>query len=216
MKKDKEIIEYIKSSHKEIIESLKQESIDVYLFLKSEFKKEEPITKNFVFQFLYRSFYRMDNAGLTDEFNNKYFELLEKHRKKSRSFELKKNIIEFSKIKTKKNKESLQFSFFTKLYHTIDNSQPIYDSKVCKACGIGQKYYIRNQEERINKLLNDYNDIKKLYARIEEKHSLAETITFFNNHFKNPDISKIMLYDFIFWQAGKLLEDKEKKEKEKN
>jgi hypothetical protein len=34
-----------------------------------------------VFQFTFRSFYRLDNAGLTPEFKSKYFALLEESRK---------------------------------------------------------------------------------------------------------------------------------------
>ncbi|HUI43757.1 MAG TPA: hypothetical protein VL523_17490, partial [Terriglobia bacterium] len=38
------------------------EWIDVYQFFQGEFERG-PVTENRVFQFVYRSFYRMDNAG---------------------------------------------------------------------------------------------------------------------------------------------------------
>ena len=48
-----------------------RESVDVYLFLCDEFARG-PVTQNYLFQFVYCSFYRLDNAGLTPEFKFSY------------------------------------------------------------------------------------------------------------------------------------------------
>ncbi len=61
------VIVKIMGKKQEIIKKLTQESIDVYLFLKREFKKGK-ITNNTLFQFVYRAFYTLDSAGLTEEF----------------------------------------------------------------------------------------------------------------------------------------------------
>src|SRR6202035_3882500 len=42
-------------------------------------------------------------------------------------------------IPTKRKVKSLQFSFATKLLHTLDTSQPIYDSKVAELLGLPVK-----------------------------------------------------------------------------
>jgi hypothetical protein len=54
------------------------ESFYVYNFLKDEYLETKDITTNHLFQFTYRSFYRLDNAGLTKEFKNRYFELFKR------------------------------------------------------------------------------------------------------------------------------------------
>ncbi len=84
------------------INKLSIESFDVYRFLNKEFKNTEGITKNNLFQFVFRSLHILDNAVLTPEF------------------------------KTRKDLNSIQFSFVTKFANIIDNQYPIYDSEVIK------------------------------------------------------------------------------------
>lgn len=63
----------------EIVKNLKEESIEVYCFLKEQFEKTNVID-NKLFQFVFRSFYRLDNAGLSDDFKTHYFLLMEENR----------------------------------------------------------------------------------------------------------------------------------------
>ncbi|RTQ93695.1 hypothetical protein [Lysinibacillus telephonicus] len=62
-----------------IVNSLDEESVAVYIFLYYEFLKSD-VTINPVFQFVFRSFYRLDNAGLTTEFKTEYFKLMQQYR----------------------------------------------------------------------------------------------------------------------------------------
>jgi len=108
----------------ETLANLNQGSIDVLKFLQSEFYKGD-VSRNQLFQFVFRSFYRLDNAGLTPEFKKKYFELMESSRGKQ-LFDIKIILCELEKFpRTKEKKKgeekgSLQFSFATKLMNTID------------------------------------------------------------------------------------------------
>lgn len=74
-----EISDWIEKKSIEIIESIEQESIDVYNFLKMEFSNSN-VNENHLFQFTFRSFYRLDNAGLTSDFKREYFKILENNR----------------------------------------------------------------------------------------------------------------------------------------
>lgn len=214
MMKTDDIAQHIKISQNDIIQSLKQEYIDVYLFLKSELEKETTITNNYLFQFVFRSFYGMNRAGLTSKFYEEYFETLEKYKRKPESFNLKKVALEFLDFKSikKKNEEkkSLQFSFLTKLYHSINMDMPIYDKYVCKTCGLSQNY-ILDESRRLESLLNAYGKIEEVYSTITKENLLSETVKEFDEKFKNPKMNVTMKYDFIFWQAGKLLEERKKK-----
>jgi hypothetical protein len=67
-----ELAGYIDTHRDQVIENLDPESIDVYVFLSRRFS-EVDISKDRLFRFVFRSFYRMDSAGLTDEFKTEYF-----------------------------------------------------------------------------------------------------------------------------------------------
>ena len=81
MRTTEEIIRIIESNSQKIEDKISKESIDVYNFLNLQFNdKEKNIEKNYLFQFVYRSFYRIDNAGLTSEFKTEYFKILQEYR----------------------------------------------------------------------------------------------------------------------------------------
>ena len=62
---NQEIIKNIIDNQSKILSNINDESISVYLFLKNEYKKGR-VKENALFQFVFRSFYRLDNAGLGD------------------------------------------------------------------------------------------------------------------------------------------------------
>ncbi len=201
MKKTKEIANWINRYSNEIIKNIEQESIDVFIFLKSEFLNSD-ITKNYLFQFVYRSFYRLDNAGLTPEFKTEYFNLLEKNRN-AKQFDFKiilKNLFEFPNIK---GQNTLQFSFTTKMFNMINNEIPIYDSEVAKMFGFSRPYN-KEFDKKLNKYLSQFERILNGYNEIQEKGLLNETLEMFNNKFKNNNLFEIKKIDFIFWSAGKI------------
>ncbi|MDP2384908.1 MAG: hypothetical protein Q8M29_00930 [Bacteroidota bacterium] len=210
MTTEKDIAQRINIYRKDIIESLKQESIEVYLFLKSQLETTD-ITKNYLYQFAYRHFYGMNRAGLTEKFYEEYFKILEEYKNNSKAFKLEKAIEYFGKfnsINRKGEKKSLQFSFLTKLSHSINPDNPIYDKYVCKACGIKQ-YYISDTNKKLESLLLAYKQIGDIYSKIAKENSLLEVLKEFDKKFNNNEISLTMKYDFIFWQAGKVLESQE-------
>ena len=77
MRTTDEIARIINNHTQAIIDNISYESIEVYNFLRKEYEKKN-ITDNYLFQFVYRSFYRLDNAGLPAEFKTEYFNLLER------------------------------------------------------------------------------------------------------------------------------------------
>ena len=212
MKAPKNIVDDINNNRVNIINSLKQESIVVYQFLQSELnKKDIAVTNNHLFQFVFRHFYGMNRVGLTDDFYLKYFGFLEEFRNKPQEFKLDKMVEDFYALNTikrkKKEKKSLQFSFLTKLYHSVNPTKPIYDKYVCLASGISQ-YYISNKKNKITKLLKAYEYLEKLYEQIDKDNSLSAILEMFDKKFEGHEINKTMQYDFIFWKAGILQEEK--------
>jgi len=205
-----EIAQKIEDNAKNIIDNLSHESIEVYKFLKDEFHKGN-IKENYLFQFVFRNFYRLDNAGLTDEFKTTYFELLEYYRNQS-NIDSEEVLVKLYVKKNHKGQPTLQFSFVTKLLNTINDSIPIYDSQVSKLFSMSRPTY-KDLAQSIDTYLDYLETIQVAYNKIINDNLLPESIALFNTKFKDNNLSEIKKIDFIFWSAGKLEIKKEKEGK---
>lgn len=195
--------EHLNEKAKLIVENLNHESIDVYIFLTDEFKKGD-ILKNYVFRFVYRSFYRLDNAGLTDDFKDKYFEYLEDHRE-NRDIQIEAIARELFKLPNRKGQNSLQFSFVTKLANTINHEFPIYDLEIAKMYSFKAPYTNKPFDVRLSEYMKFYNLLTESYKNILAKNTLEKVFDEFHIKFKNNGaIPDIKILDFIMWSAGKL------------
>ena len=200
-------IDYLNRNSRLIIENLNQEDIDVYIFLTDEFQKGN-ILDNYVFQFTFRSFYRIDNAGLTSEFKAKYFEHLEKYRK-NKTIPIESIVRDLYNIPNRKGQKSLQFSFVTKLANTINSRFPIYDSKIAKVYNFRVPYSYKPFDQRLNEYLGSYKLLSESYQAIIKEQLLKPVFKKFRSKFKgNSKIPDIKALDFIMWSAGKLLSKK--------
>jgi|SRR3989344_5180928 len=180
--------------------NIDQESVDVYKFLKQSFPVH--IDDN-VFRFTYRSFYRMDSAGLTEELKSRYFDFL-----KEKETSLQKILEDLHKIKTEKKINTYQFSFATKLLHTIDNNLPIYDSQInylFKFPGI------KKNESPIQWRINTYNSLKEKFYILLNDNQIKLKIKEFKKKFNADIISDLKMLDFMLWSLGKRLQRDKKK-----
>lgn len=196
-----EIINYVKDNEQAIIDFLSLESISVYEFLHTEFQKGD-VTNNPLFQFVYRSFYRLDNAGLSDMFKVEYFRIMEEKRYSS-TLNLTEIMLQLYKFDRLKGDKSIQFSFTTKLINTIKAEYPIYDSEVAHVFGFST-YYINDVEKKISRYLEQYEVIKNSYSEIIEKQLLKDIFFKFDKKFSGNNLSNIKKLDFVIWAGGKL------------
>lgn len=205
------ITAHINNTAAEIIDNLAYESIEVHKYLMQRFSTTN-VVEDLPFQFLYRSFYRLDNAGLTSDFKAAYFKILEEERS-GITPDIKAILIKLKDFRNKKNQENVQFSFATKLANTINSSYPIYDSEVASVFG-----YSRPPEkkfnEKVDKYLIQFEQIREAYQAILMNELLKPAIRLFDAKFKDHSLSEMKRLDFIFWSAGKLL--KKEKAKRKN
>lgn len=169
-----------------------EESIRVYEWLEAH--KEKP--ENSVFQFVFRSYYRIDNAGLTSDWKVRYFEFLSQ---RERSL---KTILEgLYHIPTEKKVKSLQFSFATKLLHTLDTSQPIYDSRVAELLGLPVKKG-KDFAANINFCLAVYEELREAQQYLLLDKGIKNQIAALKARY-NSQISDEKALDFLLWSAGK-------------
>lgn len=169
-----------------------EESIRVYEWL--EVHKKEP--GNAVFQFVYRSYYRIDNAGLANEWKVRYFELLGQGES-----DLKLILEGLYRIPTLRKVQSLQFSFATKLLHTLDCRQPIYDSKVAKLLDLPLKKG-KDFAANISTCLTVYENLLALQKQLLSDQGIKRQITAMKNCY-HSQISDEKALDFLLWSAGK-------------
>jgi uncharacterized protein YutD len=195
----------INESCSEVIDNLQEESLAVYCYICEQWEGSSgSAINNKLFQFVFRSFYRLDNAGLTDEFKGRFFELLEDSRGINPN--IKDVCKDLYEIRNRKGSKSLQFSFATKLANTINASLPIYDSEVAKMYDYKPPAPNKSFDDRISLLLKFYEFLVGDYSRIINEGVLKRTFDAFDNRF--PDyshrINQNKKLDFIVWSAGKL------------
>lgn len=186
----------------EILSNINQESISVYLFLKDQYKKGD-IKNNTLFHFVLRSYYRLDNAGLGDALKKRYFELLE-----DRNEDLEVILEELYKIPTERNIHTVQFSFATKLLHTINENSPIFDSEVSVV--IHKRVTGDTKEDKIKSCREAFDFLKETYTGLLKEELVREVVSEFRDKFKvsASDVSDIKVLDFIVWSLGKLKKKK--------
>ncbi len=201
MIEESELVKEIASKKGKILSRIDEESIAVYLFLKKEYEKGN-IGDNKIFQFMFKSFYGMNNAGLGDKLKARYFKLLEREED-----DLGTILSELHKIETSRKVKSVQFSFATKLLHTINDKLPIFDTEVSKAihCGITGN----DKDKKIASAMRIYKVMQEeLYPHLLDNKQIKRIITEFKNKFKNTgEMSEAKILDFILWQLGKMLKE---------
>ena len=192
-----QIIEIILKQPDEILSNLNFEDIAVYVFLKNEYDKGN-ILNNFVFQYVFKSYWRIDNAGWSDKMKKQFFILLSE-----KQADLKIILSELYKIPTLRGKNSIQFSFATKLLHTINNDSPIFDSMVGKIIKMDVKG--NNKDEKINSCIEIQNYLKESYKKLITDAKIQQAISDFRTKFgvEIKEMSDTKILDSIIWSLGK-------------
>lgn len=177
-------------------------SINDYLYIKENFSKIN-VAENINFQKIYKSFYKLTIAGLTEEFIIEYFSIMEKSKNEAIDIDYILRIL--YEFKTKKGVNSIQFSFATKLLNTINDEFPIYDSKVRCLFDFPKNYRFKSIDKKIQNYKEQHLYIKKVYNEILNDKLLESTFEKFDKKFGNINFPLTKKIDFIFWEAGKLI-----------
>jgi hypothetical protein len=186
------------------VKRLGQEPIDVYCFLTEQFRSK-PVTSNYVFQFVFRSYYRLDNAGLTESFRREYFSQMELARTTG-EVDIPELIRRLEAFPTRKGKSSQQVSFSTKLAHTINPKYPIYDAEVKNVFSLKGPDYKKRPQQRAADFMASYRNLTSIYDDILKQNLLAKPLKSFRDeyHCDADIVPDTKALDFIFWSAGKL------------
>lgn len=195
----------LKANAQEVVLGVGREAIEVYLFLSDEFARGS-VAQNYLFQFVYRSYYQLDSAGLTDEFKSAYFQCMEDARGSS-EIDLTATVTKLREFPNRKGQASLQFSFASKLAHTVNPSYPVYDTLVAEYFRFRTPYSYKQWEVRLNEYLDFYRQLRTLYENAIDNGSLNELTDLFNRVYSPAArrVPEVKILDFIFWSAGKAM-----------
>jgi hypothetical protein len=203
--RNKEQIEkLINKNPQKIIDNLLHESIEVYNFLKSQFEVSN-VTENYLFQFIYRSFYRIDNAGLTNQFKKEYFNILQEQRQRD-DFDFAYILQRLFEIVNHKGQRTFQFSFITKMQNTMNPDKPIFDNEVAKVFRLNKPKIGSTFNEKLDFYLEQQSLIETTYNSFIDDNTLSNVTKLFDDKFPNHNLSDVKRLDFIFWTTGKIIE----------
>jgi len=190
----------IKENIKTVFGQIDKKWVDVYLFLADRFVRVS-VAEDLVFQYVYRLFYMLDGAHLSQKLMDRYFELMEAARG-SNPVDIRSIVKALYDIPNSKGKHRLLFSFATKLAHTVNSTHAIYDGNVTTYFGFGGSTG-PGFDAKLQSLMNFYSDLNECYKRTLADGALADVVQQFRDTY-SPLVPDVKILDFIFMSAGNL------------
>jgi hypothetical protein len=164
------------------------------------------------YQAKYRTFWVMGGAHLNARFYPVYFDLLNQTRNVQRPADAATQLATvmrqlYEASENDAGKRSIQFSFATKLLHTVDPHLPIYDSMV------SEFYFFRgaikeDTDERIEEFVSFYSFLIDEYARVIRRGLLARAIESFRGRCTPQHWTDEKIIDSLIWAFVPLLRNR--------
>ena len=176
-----------------------------YLTLQELFRTGS-ILENGNYKTTYRKYWQLNAARLSDEYCEHYFRILEKYRNRD-----VKNIGDIVKdlyevYSNKNDQKTVQFSFATKLLHSIDTTRPIYDSLVADFYFLPQIKPTWDFKKKLTAYLKAYDFLRTEHQRVLNCNILSQPITKFREHFALPETyTDQKIIDTLLWKFTTLL-----------
>ncbi len=101
----------------------------------------------------------------------------------------------------KKDNESIQFSFITKMLNLIDQNSPIFDINVQTVLILEKIVY-----KKKGSVIDTYNNLFNVYKYLRDDRNINACLTKFDNVFSDfsGKIGEVKKIDFLLWCGGKL------------
>lgn len=196
----------INKNIKKVLSGINREKeINPYLTILKVFS-EGHVTNNDRFKSDYKKYYQLNAAKLSEEFCNHYFSVKQGFRHKD-CIHIRDVVEELYKVPTNaKGVKVIMFSFASKLFHTVDNSQPLYDSFVADFYFFPQITPYWKYDKKLATYLESYNYLQREYKRIMDNHILSESIGLFRKRFELPQAyTDYKIIDTLLWRFAAYL-----------
>lgn len=182
--------------------------------MQSQFDKSKGYIKDkLLFQDLYTSYYNL-RGFLRKNFFEYYFskfsekDILEQI-KKMKNLDDLRVILNKLLNDTKDITEKYQYSFISKMIHTMNPKFPIYDKYIRIALKLKDPS-VEREEKRLNIFWKIYKEIWDVYMYILENKCLDNVIEKLSIKRDISELVKtsnwIKVFDFLFWGLGKVIE----------
>ena len=175
-----------------IFEKLDIRMMETYFWLMDNLRTRN-IATDMEYRKKFSGYYRM--RFVSQEYRDAFFKLFE---------EIKNNNkISFEAVSTSLYpvNEKHEFSFISKMLHTIDPQRPIYDSQVDIALGIHRAYQ-SNFQLKLQQDTNILNHISEQYLSLLNIPEIKNIILSFDNKLNAHSMSVEKKLDFILWALG--------------
>lgn len=158
------------------------------------------------FKTIFKNFYQLKAARLSQDFCEKYFLLLESCRDHG---DIRGESIVRSLLAIPSNssgKCAVHFSFSTKLAHTLNNDLPIYDSKVSDFYFLPKINLSWDAERKIEEYMLQYRFLVDEYKRIIDDGLMSLSISLFRREFdQGALLTDAKVIDTLIWRCASFL-----------
>lgn len=183
-----------------------KQDIKPYVWMMDELPKRN-IAQDQEFQRNYRNYWAMNAARLCKEYLAAYFNLFEEWKHRPAQINVEEVARRLLEIPThSNNRRSLQFSFVTKLVHTVNPHLPIYDSMIESFYMLPTGAQGEPTEQKLRRLLASYEFLCDEHKRVLEQGLLAQAIQQFRERFQvGASYTDIRIIDTLIWGFCRLL-----------
>ena len=175
-----------------IIEKIPPQMLSTYYWLQDNLHRRN-VSDDAEYKRKFAGYYRM--RFVSNQYRDHFFSL----------FETIKNDAELSFADVAKQLSQVdgqhEFSFISKMLHTIDPSRPIYDSQVDQALQI-HRIYEPNMELKIQQEEEILKQISFVYQCLEASAEMAEPLAAFDQILPDRSMSTAKTLDFLLWALG--------------
>lgn len=182
----------ILNNQKSIIEKIPPQMLNTYCWLQDNLHLRN-VACDSEYRRKFAGYYRM--RFVSQQYRDRFFSL----------FEAIKNDTDISFVDVARHLFQVdgqhEFSFISKMLHTIDPSRPIYDSQVDQALQIHRTY----QSDIDLKIQQDEEILKQIsfvYQCLEAASEMAEPLAAFDRIISNRSMSIAKKLDFLLWALG--------------
>jgi hypothetical protein len=154
-----------------------------------------------VYQKRYKNYWRLNGAGLSQDFCQAYFQHLQAGLNNNIP-QLETLVNQLYQIPIRPNKQALQFSFCTKLCHMLNRNLPIYDSKIRGFYNFTTPSYNVPVQQRISRFIEFYQDLVTEYNQVLHNGVLTASIQAFRQCFDPQHFTDIKVIDSLIWASS--------------
>lgn len=190
-----DLVSFILENEAEILKKFDYKMMEVYRWLREELYQRN-VAEDSEYKKRFSGYYKM--RYVTPEYRDAFFELFEEL-KNEEEIEFRDVACALYEVDHKH-----EFSFISKMLHTIDPVRPIFDSQVCKVLHLPRRYHTSLEE----KILQDeqcLSDIVVAYDEMDASEGIQKMLVKMDRFTQGYPMTKEKKYDFILWAFGGVL-----------